>query len=452
MKTEGNAPARAMESFLQEHADIEHFDAIFVDACGAMRGKRVPRVDVDKVVNGKLNIPQALFALCVTGEGVGAGGRGWGDGDPDGYGYPLMNTLCKLPWGSSHIAQVLMGMREGAGRPVDIDPRQLLTGLVERLSTLGLTAVAAVELEFYLLDPKRGTNGQPVPATGRDMPGGRNGQNYGMEVLNAHQPVLDTIDRFARAMGVPTRAVSAESGRSQFEINLSHVNDPVLAADHAILLKQIVRKAAHEHGMEASFMAKPFSDQPGSGMHVHLSLVDQDGNNAFAADPERRTLRQVVAGLLQLLPACLSFFAPNLNSFRRFTPGSFVPVNLSWGDDNRSVAIRVPSGDPCNLRIEHRVAGADANPLLVMAAILAGTLQGLDAELEAPEPSIGDMSEVADARWPKGLLAALELTASDERLRQHLGHTYPAFYADLKRREFDALLSNYSATEYEWYL
>lgn len=435
-------------------ADLKYIDALCVDTNGKLRGKRMPIVEVEKLEKGHLNIPQAIFSLSVNGEALDGGGRGISDGDPDGYCYPVKSTFASVPWSKERTGQVLVGMRDANGLAVDIDPRQVLSVAATRLERLGYWPIVAFELEFFLLkrDATIDEANPPRPVSTKNLANGIYGQSYGMDALTQHEGLLETISEYARAMSVPTRSISAESGVGQFEINLSHVPDPMLAADHAVLLRQIVKKAAAKHDLEATFMAKPFADQPGSGMHVHISLLDDNHQNVFHPRAGKSLLEQAIAGLQSLMPGCMSFFAPNVNSFRRFVPGNFVPVNRSWGYDNRSVALRIPTGDPNNTRIEHRVAGADANPLLVMASILAGLAHGIKNNLVPDAPVRGNNSAANDGALPLNFISALSLTEQDEGLAECFGGPYLRFYADLKRRELARFLNGYSLREYQWFL
>lgn len=444
----------AAQAMGDEIAGLKYIDALCVDTNGGLRGKRLPRADFEKLERGRLNLPQAVFALSVKGEALDGGGRGISDGDPDGYCYPVRSTFAPMPWAFQPSAQVLLGMCDSEGTALDIDPRRLLNDVVSRVRALGYTPVVAFELEFYLLQKgaEKSISFRPQPVALRNLAGGTCSQNYGVDVLDDYAEVLETIASYAAAMGVPGRAVSAESGVGQFEINLSHVADPILAADHALLLRQAVKKAADAHGLAATFMAKPFGDQPGSGMHVHMSLLDGQGANAFDPSHAAPQLEHAIAGLQALMPGSLAFLAPNVNAFRRFRPGSFAPVNRSWGYDNRSVALRVPRSEPASSRIEHRVAGADANPLLVMACILAGAIHGMESQLTPTAPATGNNNIEDDPTFPANFAAALLATENDIDLARYFGRNYLHFYSDLKRRELAAFMNEYSEKEYQWFL
>jgi glutamine synthetase len=234
----------------------------------------------------------------------------------------------------------------------------------------------------------------------------------------------------------------------------THQDDPLLAADHAALLRRAIQGVSRSLGYDASFMSKPFAEQSGSGMHVHLSLVDSKGNNVF--DPNYRdgdrNLAQAVAGLQATMAEAMAIFAPNLNVYRRFKPDEFVPVTTDWGDNNRSVAFRVPPSDAANRRIEHRVSGAEANPYLVVAAVLAGVHHGLSEKLDPGEKHAGNAGAAVDPDLPLTIWQALARIRSASVLPNYLGADYLQIYADVKQAEFDAFMADIHPREFQWYL
>jgi glutamine synthetase len=220
------------------------------------------------------------------------------------------------------------------------------------------------------------------------------------------------------------------------------------------LLRRAVQGVSRARGFDATFMSKPFADQSGSGMHLHLSLCDAQGNNIF--DPQTadgdRYLAQAVAGLQATMAESMAIFAPNLNVYRRFKPDEFVPVTTDWGDNNRSVAFRIPPSDAANRRIEHRVSGAEANPYLVVAAVLAGVHHGFQAKLDPGEKHAGNAGNEADPKLPSTIWQALAAIREAEILPNYLGAEYLQIYADVKQAEFDAFMSAIHPREYDWYL
>ena len=217
-------------------------------------------------------------------------------------------------------------------------------------------------------------------------------------------PLMLEIIEALSAQGVQPEQYYAELGPGQFEINFGHCDDGLRAADWAALFCRSSRGVALKHGYRASFMSKPYLDAPGSGMHVHVSLYDRDGRNLLAAD-QQRPLRHAVAGCLELLPHCMPIFAANHNAFRRYGAMVNAASRASWGFEDRDACIRIPESDGKNLRIEHRLAGADANPYLVLAAILTGMEHGLDAAREPIAPLNDDRASGID--FPQDMLSAV---------------------------------------------
>jgi glutamine synthetase len=252
--------------------------------------------------------------------------------------------------------------------------------------------VVAVELEFYLFDRLPDAHGRPQPPVNAHT-GARNTstQVYYIEDLNDFHDFIDAVADACKIQGIPADTAVAEYAPGQFEINLKHRDDALLACDDAIYLKRAIKAIAQKQGLQASFMAKPLVDQAGSGLHIHASVLDANGDNIFACTPDAPsdTLRHAIGGLQRSAPDCLLLFAPNANSYRRFVLNAFVPLNEVWGFNNRTVAMRVPHSDEKNTRIEHRIAGADANVYLATAAVLAGMLDGIEHGYDPGAPVVG---------------------------------------------------------------
>jgi glutamine synthetase len=313
----------------------------------------------------------------------------------------------------------------------------------------------AVELEFYLVDRERTPQGhaQPPrqPLTGRRE---HKTQINSMAELDEYSDVLAAIASAAQIQELPTGTVLAEYGPGQFEVNLHHVDDALLACDHAIRLKRLIKGVALQHGMEATFMPKPYRDHAGSGAHLHVSLVDADGRNIFAADDQAGSpvLRHAIGGLAATINDTMAVCAPTANSYRRFQPEAYVPLNPSWSVNNRGVAFRVPFGPPASRRVEHRVAGAEANPYLLAAMVLAGMHVGITRKLD-PGPVLAgnayrDSTPTVPLTWAEAL-AAFEQSAF---AREYLGERFTQLYARTRRGEMQDFNSYVSSLEYSWYL
>ncbi|ANO53065.1 hypothetical protein BA177_07180 [Woeseia oceani] len=444
-----------LEQFLEEHPGVDAIDAVFPDMCGISRGKRLTVEHARQLFAGGLQIPASMLMLSVTGSCMDPLGKGVSDGDPDTVVRPLARTLIRVPWSATPRGQVTVGFLNDAGGASSFEPRNVLSGVVARFAEQGLCPVVACELEFCLVDRERDAYGMPQkPESAVAGRRHKSSQLMSLSHVDDFEGYVSDVTTACRELQLPVTALNAEYGGDQFEINLRHVADAVQSADHAILLKQVVQNIAVKHDMRATFMAKPYKATAGSGMHWHVSLLDEAGNNVFDDGSEQGSskLRHAVAGVLEVMPEGMAFFAPNLNSYRRFQPGLFVPMSRTWGYNNRSVALRVPAGKSEDRRIEYRVPGADANPYLALAALLAGMHCGLELCGEPTSPKTGNACVKPDAGLPLRLSDALRELNAAVTLPDYLGAEYCKVYAATKQLELDAFLSEISAREVEWYL
>lgn len=444
--------ARAAEDFLTKHPDLEALDAFVIDVNGNARGKRVPIADLPAICAAGLQFSACSLIFDARGTGRGPAGLGVADGDPDGTAVVLPGTLALVPWAKRPTAQVQLEMRDaGTREPLWWDPRRVLTQVIERCRADGIHPVVACELEFYLLESRRTSAGALVPA-GRRCAGSAAPvpSNLSLDVLEDYSDVLSGIGTAALTQNVPASTVVAEYGAGQFEINLRHTSDPLQAADHAALLRRAVRGVAQQQGYDATFMPKPFPDQPGSGLHVHVSLVDEVGRNRFGSAGGDRLLGQAIAGMQTMTLEALALFAPHSNAHRRFSSPS-TPRNLAWSENNRSAAFRVPVSGPEARRIEHRIAGADASPHLVVAAVLAAIHHGISCALEPTPPANGEWRQPAP-EFAAGLLPALARLERSELLARYIPERYLRAYVELKRGEFADLAERLLAAEMDYYL
>jgi glutamine synthetase len=448
--------ARAEFDVLRKaHPDLQYIDAVLADLIGVMRGKRMPVAEAARLFECGMQIPHSIYLMDANGEMTNPLGRGYGDGDPDGTAWPIPGTLSRV-WGEGPPrGQMLMTLRDANGVADPAEPRAALERVVERFAALKLKPVCALELEFYLIDPKRAGDGAPMPPL--DPRSGKRekvASVYGIDDLDRYEVFLSALTAAAVAQNVPVSATSKEYSPGQFEANLKHQADALRAADHAVFLKQIVKSAARAAGFEASFMAKPYVDSAGTGLHIHMSLIDEQGRNVFDnGKPEGSELvRHAIAGLQTLMPESMALFAPNVNSYRRFQPDMFAPVNRRWGVNNRSAGLRIPVGPGEARRIEHRVAGADANPYFALAAVLAGVLHGLSAKRDPGPPAIGNVSREPDMALPFSIDDALNRLENAPVLTSYIGEETLTLYRETKRIEAQRLQRIITTPEYEWYL
>ncbi|MDP9199263.1 MAG: glutamine synthetase family protein [Pseudomonadota bacterium] len=445
-----------LQNFLERHPDTQLLELLQPDMLGILRGKRVVRDEFAKPFGAGLNFCGATVLLDAKGatfDRITNGGR---DGDPDAISTAVPGSLAPVPWAEVPTAQLLLSMATADGEPFFADPRQVLRHAARPLQKMGLTAVAATELEFYLLESD---GDRPAPRVGR-IPGTRlpqSGPQYGaMEDVEDVDPFLAELYAVCEAQNIPVGATLKEFSPGQFEINLHHVASVELAADHAVLLKRAVKAVARKHGLGASFMAKPFADCAGCSLHVHVSLMDESGRNVFAskdpAQPVSNTLRHAIGGLSATMAESMAIFAPTANSYRRYRPGLFVPLAPNWGRNHRGVSLRVPLSALEDTRVEHRTGGADGNPYLVLAAILAGIHHGITHKLD-PGPMVQpgtviDEKIALPLRWE----AALDAYDRGKILPKYLGERYHKLFGTCRREECDRFHSEISDRDYEWYM
>ncbi|GGO76676.1 glutamine synthetase [Marinobacterium nitratireducens] len=439
------------ELFLSEHPEVEAVDLLIPDLNGVIRGKRIERDSLSKAYAHGVNLPASLFSLDITGSTVESCGLGLEIGEPDFPCHPEPGTLKIAPWQRRPMAQLMMHMYEEDGSPFFGDPRHVLARVLKKFDALGYKPVVAVELEFYLLDQQRDADGRPQPPLSpKSGKRDEHTQVYSINNLDDYANLLEEIAEYTAAQGIPADTAVAENAPGQFEINLKHQDDPIAACDNALLLKRVIKAVADKHGMEASFMAKPYEEEAGNGMHIHISLVDDNGKNVFAA--HQRLLEQAVGGLLALMPASVALFCPNVNSYRRLQPGYYVPIAPNWGYDNRTVAVRIPAGPEEATRIEHRVSGADANPYLVMAALLAGIHYGLENECRPGPETEGNAFADEEIGLPIRMSEALEAFRANEALASYLGRDFVDLYDACKADELSRFERHVSELETQWYL
>ena len=434
------------------------FDFYVIDLNGNARGKRIPQSVQQKVLNDGVKLPRSSLALDFWGDDVEGNGLVFETGDSDGICFPIELDTRPMPWTCASIEQLQGMMFEPDGSPFDGDPRQLLKRTVEKYKELGYIPVVATELEFYLFDAQSVAEGRPRPKKRSVLSFGDTlaSDCYSTDVLEQFEHFFTELRQSCEQLDIDADTIISEMGPGQFEVNLQHKNDALAAADQTIRFKRLVKGLAGKHNCIASFMAKPYSKQSGNGFHTHFSLLNEQGENVFDNGGEKGTdiLKFAIAGLLETMPESMLIFAPHLNSYRRFQAGSHAPTFATWGYENRTTAIRVPDSTPNARRIEHRVAGADANPYLVLTAILVGALHGICNAVHPSAPLIGNGYSEADntTALPRSWDAAISVFVQAKILGKYLGKDFIRIFTSVKRQEQSKLLSQISDIEYKAYL
>jgi glutamine synthetase len=453
--TSGIATPDEAQAFLAAHPQVRFVDILYSSLSGPPRGKRLKAHELAGVYGHGRYLPGSIRVVDMTGADCEATGLVWEDGDADRLAKPAPGTLVLAPWLGPDCAQFIASLYELDGTITPLDPRAILQGVIDRFAGLGLVPDVACELEFYLCAPRAPGEAASLPrsaVTGHVAVGN---EVYGLRELDDHMPFLRTLYDAAQAQGLPIEAAISEFAPGQLEIGLEHRADALRVADECVMFKRLVKGCAVAHGMEATFMAKPFAGLAGNGQHLHVSLLDRAGRNIFASDEPTGTpaLRHAIAGMQALMPASMAIFAPNANSYRRFVGNSYAPVAATWGVNNRTVGLRITAGPSPSRHVEHRISGADANPYLALAAMLAGVYHGIVNQLD-PGPMVeGDgysQQDKAPVRLPFNWFAAVDAFEASDLARTYLGSRFVDLYSIVKRTEQDRYFSHIPVADYDW--
>jgi glutamine synthetase len=452
----GSTPAEA-QAFLDAHPGIEAFDIILHDANGIGRGKIIRRHELLSFYNSGRHLPISILGLDICGEDVHETGLIWDQGDGDLRAWPIPGTLKALHDTQPPRGEVFMSMYTLDGAPMTSDPRHALMRQVDALAAEGLHPAGAFELEFFLLDPERGPDGKMRPARDvLDRRSSRKTEVYSVDHLHGMLPLFSDIYAGAEKAGIKAETLISEYAPGQYELTLHYRTDVMQAADDLMRLKRIVRAQARAHGVVACFMAKPNENYAGSGMHFHVSMLDDAGTNVFVEAEEGKwnpTILHALGGLKQTMGESMLVFAPHANSWRRFASQSYAPVSPTWGVNNRSVALRIPAGDIRARRIEHRPAGVDANPYLVAATVLAGIRKGLRDRIDPGPETTGNGYEDEDgAAIPTDWKSAIDAARRSDFLKDALGEDMHRTFTAIKAAEYARVMRTVSEVDFDLYL
>ena len=449
------ADPQEARDFLNQHPEVRLIELMLIDANGIPRGKLLHRDELLALYENGRPLPSSILALTIQGEDVEDSGLVWEVADADCWTYPLPGSLCLQPWRTQPTGQLQVSMHPTRGLPAaPADPRHVLIRAIDRLKAEGYHPVMAVELEFYLLDQRRDAKGRPQPALQMNGVRPQAPQVYGVYELEQLQPFLDDLYAACEVQGLPVRTAISEYAPGQLELTLEHRFDALQAIDEGLRYKRLVKGVASKHGLQACFMAKPFDDQSGSGLHLHVSLADAQGNNLMASDAPQGTplLRHAIGGMMATLDDALAIFCPNANSYRRFQANSYAPQAKSWGVNNRTVSFRVPSGPAISRHIEHRICGADANPYLAAAAILAGIHLGIRQQIDPGEATVGNGYQQLHDTLPVDWLSALHALENSTWAKDALGEDFLKVFLAIKWTEFRQFMGEVGEQDWRWYL
>jgi glutamine synthetase len=418
--------------------EVDALWVVYHDYAGLGRAKAVPRGRFEEVAAEGVTFAMANWDLAITDEQVPHAVFGADSGDFRAVPDPA--TLVRIPH-RPRVAQAFAWLTDDTGEPWPGDPRAALARQVDELRRLGIALRVAFEAEFVVVA------GSDPAALREDT-----GRMFAVEGLDARWPlgarVLDDLE----AASVAVHQFAKEYGPGQFEVSLLPT-EPLVAADRFLLARQLIRAAAREQGLTASFMPKPYADLPGNGLHVHLGLTrDDDPTVDLIADPDdpRRlaaTAGPAIAGLLAHARGQSALSSPTPNSYKRLQPGSWAPAHVAWAVGNRSALVRVP-GHGTGRHLEVRGGDAGMNPYLHLAGLLASIVDGVERRLAMPSEAHIDVGHLSDAeaaaagyeRLPSDLPAALDAFEADEVLRAAAGPVVAQHYPDVKRFEWATYL------------
>ncbi len=438
--------------FLHDNPQIKSIRMVAADLNGQARGKRIARRFAGKAIEDGTKFPFSVLNLDIWGEDIDDSPLVFEAGDPDGILKPTERGFVPVPWLDTPTALLPIWMFHEDGRPFDGDPRHALARVVERYAARGLTPVVATELEFYIIDD-RGKELR-VPPSPRSGIRRQQAEILALRQLDAFDTFLTALYDACEAMDIPADTMISEAGPGQFEINMDHQADAMKAADDAWLFKLVTRGLARSYGFAASFMAKPYPDYAGNGLHTHFSVLDAEGTNIFdnGGAEGSAALHHAVAGCLNAMPGSMLVFAPHASSYDRYVPGAHAPTAAAWAYENRTTALRIPSGAPAARRIEHRVAGGDINPYLFLAAVLGAALDGIE-QGKVPPPAIRGSAYEADLpQLPVTWAEAIEAFYQSPEIARIFPEELRANFLATKRQELHYMAELSAEEQQELYL
>ncbi|MDA8814608.1 glutamine synthetase family protein [Luminiphilus sp.] len=425
----------AIRAWLESNA-ISEVECLVPDMTGNARGKFIPAHQF--LSRADLKLPESIMIQTVTGEYTDEHWDFVEPTDTDMLLVPDPDSLRKVPWAREPTAQIIADCYKASGEPHPLASRNVLKHILRLYEEAGLRAQVAPEVEFFLVHKNTDPDYELMPPKGRSGRREVARMSFSIDAVAEFEDFVEDMYDFADAQVLDVDTLIHENGAAQLEINFNH-GDPLDMADQVFVFKRTVRETAQRHDMYATFMAKPMQKEPGSALHIHQSILSlETGKNIFNGPDDEPTaeLMHYIAGLQRYTPDLISFYAPNVNSYRRLAPDISAPINLSWGYDNRTTAFRVPDSTPENRRVENRFPGADANPYLAIAASLASGLLGLEHKLQPTAPHQGtandDNIEVA-----RSLEEAVRRLNGNEDLSRVIGDLFLQAYAAVKLDEFE---------------
>jgi glutamine synthetase len=418
--------------------DIETVECCFPDAWGVLVGRRMPAPVFLRAAERGISWPNAPFAWNIRGDIDPVPYTNADTGFPNMHMVPDLSSLRPAPWADRTAFCMLDGYVEPGGDPHPLDPRGIARRAVDALAATGYEAWVAPELEFYLTTE----DWQPLYEDHRC---------WSMTLGAEHEPILGAIRSTLLAAGVPVESTQTEGGPGQWEVNIGPAS-PIEAADHAAILKYVVKVVAKRHGVRATFMPMPFQDVEGSGHHLHESLRSTGTtDNVFADD--QRVFDAYLAGVLDHMADLTAVSLPSVNAYKRLKDYTFAPNRVSWAADNRTVAVRIPAGERTDRRLEIRTPSSDANPFLIVAGSVAAGADGISRSASPVPATEGDAyKDDSLERLPSTLGEAADRFERSAFCKDVFGEVFVETFSILCRREEAAYRDHVSDWERTRYL
>ncbi|MDN3647771.1 glutamine synthetase family protein [Reinekea marina] len=446
---------KKLTKWLEENK-ITEIECITPDQTGIARGKIMP---TDKFIDEKgIRLPESVLLQTTTGDYP----------DDETY-YSLLDpqdidmvlrpddsAVFTVPWAAEPSAQIIHDCYDSMGNLMELSSRAVLKKVLALYEAKGWKPIVAPEVEFYLTKRCTDPDLPLVPPIGRSGRQESGRQSFSIDAANEFDPIIEDIYDWCEEMHLDIDTLIHEEGAAQLEFNFRH-GEALKLADQVFIFKRAVREAALKHKIGATFMAKPISGEPGSSMHVHQSLTDaKTGKNIFSNEDGSASelFHSYIGGLQHYIPQMMPIFAPNVNSYRRYLPGADgnAPVNIEWGNENRTVGLRVPQAAPSARRVENRLPGSDTNPYLSLAGNLICGYLGMVNHLKPRMPIQGRASEEADETVPWNLEAALEAMSNSEDIRNALGANFVDGFVATRRAEYEGFRRVISSWERQYLL
>ena len=435
--------------WFDQHSDITQLLVGVFDYNGVLRGKRMSIAKLPSIVKSGFKMPVSILQTDIWGRDIDGSPLIFEAGDADGHVTLSQRRPLRLDWMAEPTALLIGSFTDEAGTPEAACPRGCLVAHQQALASHDRYIKAGVEMEFYLLGDVDG-KGQAAQslAMGSALVAG---DTLSAHHLDDYDLLLSQINKLCLDQDIAIDTVTSELGTGQFEITFQPKSDLVTLAEDILVFKYMVKGLAKSHGIRASFMAKPLSDEAGNGMHVHASLLNKAGENLFHDDDPDGAMRlgQAVAGIMKSMRDSTLILAPNSNSYRRLVPSSHAPTKICWGMDNRTASIRIPASPAIARRLEYRSAGADCNPYLLLAVMAAAMAKGFDEALVAPTPITGNAYDQEIDELPCEMSVALGFFATSDEMRRVLGDALHSYFIGTKRQEWHCFAQQVSRFEFD---